>query len=100
MLMEDTKYDVLLLFNGKDNSHIRPINEALLDAGIKTRFLEWSFKNGASKRSFDDQGTLEDLGASSCVAVFLRSNGWGPTQKKIIKQALSLQKRIIPVILS
>lgn len=92
--MEPAKVEAFILFN-KNESSVEGIVESLESSGVSTYFWNRDLEPGDDWEKVEDQ-RLREAGA---VVVFLGSFGWWANHLRLARQALELNKRIIPVLI-
>ena len=86
--------DAFILFNEEEESVAKIVDE-LSSLGISTYFWRRDISFGARWENIES----DKLRAALAVVVFLGRRGWGPTHLKLTKEAQSLNKDIIPVLI-
>jgi hypothetical protein len=86
--------DAFLLYNEKEEN-IEPIAAALEERGLSLHFFRRDIDVG------DEFGEIEAkrLRSARSVVVLLGDSGWGPTQFRLAREARSLEKPLLPVLI-
>ncbi|MDT5270209.1 MAG: hypothetical protein QOH49_2395 [Acidobacteriota bacterium] len=91
--MVETKVEAFILFNERE-SRVPAVAQALDAAGVSTYFWRRDIELGERW----DEIEAQKLRESAAILVFLGEKGWGPTHLRLTREALDLNKRVIPVL--
>jgi hypothetical protein len=91
--MADAKVEAFILFNEHENG-VKAVVEALDAAGVTTYFWRRDIEIGERWGEIEAQKLREAV----AILIFLGEKGWGPNHIRLTREALDLNKRIIPVL--
>lgn len=92
--MSEPAVDVFMLFNERE-AIAEKIDSYLGRAGIRTHFWSRDVPYGSNWRDFEERRLRE----ATLVLVFLGEAGWGATHLELTRQAVRMEKRVLPVLI-
>lgn len=87
--------DAFILFNAGEANKVKELVDRLESYGISTYFWDRDISAGEEWNKVED----ENLHRARVVLVFLGKAGWGPNHLRIAEEALTLNKRVIPILI-
>lgn len=87
--------DVHILYNGQEVELPKTISDMLTRRRYSVFFWEQSVKAGEDVFTIE----LEQLALSVHVLICLGIKGWGPTQERLAREAVRMDKHIIPILI-